>query len=223
MVRGNGGDAQINRFLFYLHLNASILRQTLFRDTHRAGHDFEPADDSGLQTLRWRLHFLENAVNAKTDAELFVERLEMNITRTELVRFDDQHRDQPDDGRVRFINSDCFGAIANLEAKIDFITNLMLEDVSRFLGRAVVFDQGLADFFRRRTNQFEVALEKKVEAVDGIDVERVADGEDQATFAKGHRNDFEATRVCRADLRNDFGRNDDCGNIDPVHLGLGRK
>src|SRR6266513_117024 len=135
--------AQDNRFLFYLHLNASILRQTLFRDTHRAGHDLEPADDSGLQTLRRRLHFLENAVDAKTDAELFVERLEMNIARTEFVRFDDQHRNQPDDGRIRFIDSDCFGAIANLETEIDFITNLMLEDVSRFLSRAVIFDQSL--------------------------------------------------------------------------------
>src|SRR5438094_787259 len=122
MVRGNGGNAQINRFLFDLHLNASVLRQTLFRDTHRAGHDFQPADDGGLQTLWWRLHFLQNTVDAKTDAELFIERLEMDITRAKLVRF--------------------------------------------------------------------------------------ADGEDQTTFAKGHRDDLEAPRVGRADLRNNFGWND---------------
>src|SRR5205085_10984014 len=223
MVRGNGRNAQINRFLFYFHLNASVLRQTLFRDTHRAGHDLEPADDGGLQTLRRRLHFLEDTVDAKTDAELFVERLEMNIARAELMRFDDQHRNQPDDGRVRFINSNCFGAVANLEAKIDFITYLMLEDVSRFLSCAIIFDQGLADFLRRRTNQLEVALEKKIEAVDGIDIKWIADGEDQTTFAKGHGNDLEASRVRRADLRNDFGRNNDPGEIDPVHLRLGRE
>src|SRR6266700_3727725 len=121
MVRRDGGNTQINRFLFDLHLNASVLRQTLFRDTHRAGH--------------------------------------------------------------------------NLEAKIDFITNLMLKDVSRFLGRAVVFDQGLANFFRRRTNQLEVALEKKIEAVNGIDVERIANGEDQPGFTKSYRDDLEAARV----------------------------
>src|SRR2546430_5479479 len=207
VIRRDGGDAQINRFLFYLHLNAPVLRQTLFRDTHRAGHDLEPADDGGLQTLRRRLHFLEDTVDAKTDAELFVERLEMNIARAELMRFDDQHRNQPDDGRVRFINSNSFGAVANLEAKIDFITYLMLEDVSRFLSCAIIFDQGLADFLRRRTNQLEVALEKKIEAVDGIDIKWIADGEDQTTFAKGHGNDLEASRVRRADLRNDFGRN----------------
>src|SRR5437870_12201198 len=146
MVRGNGGNAQINRFLFYVHLNASVLRQTLFCDTHRAGHDLQPADDGGLQTFRRRLHFLEDTVDAKTNAEFFIERLEMNITRTELVRLDDQHRDQPDYRRVRFIDGDGLGAIADLEAEIDFITNLMLQDVSRFLGRAVVFDQGLANF-----------------------------------------------------------------------------
>src|SRR5438067_5185446 len=209
MVRGNGGNAQINRFLFDLHLNASVLRQTLFRDTHRAGHDFQPADDGGLQTLWWRLHFLQNTVDAKTDAELFIERLEMDITRAKLVRFDDQHRNQPDDGRVRFIDRDCFGAIANLEAEIDLIPNLMLEDVSRFLGRAIIFDQGLANFFRRSANQLKIALEQKVESIDGVDVERIADGEDQATFTKGHGNDFEPTRVCGADLRNNFGWNND--------------
>src|SRR5437762_11191145 len=223
MIRRDGGNAQINRFLFDLHLNASVLRQTPFRYTHRAGPDSKPADDGGLQTPWRRLHFLQNTVDAKTDAELFIERLEMDITRAKLVRFDDQHRNQPDDGRVRFIDRDCFGAIANLEAEIDFITNLMLEDVGRFLGRAVIFDQCLANFFGRRANQLEVALEKEVEAVDGIDVERIADGEDQTTFAKGHGNDLEPSRVRRADLRNNFGRNDDRGEIDPVHLGLGRE
>src|SRR5256886_11563285 len=137
----------------------------------------------------------------------------MNVARTQLVRFDDQHRDEPDYRRVRFIDSDCFGAIANLEAEIDFITNLMLENVGRFLGRAVVFDQGLADFFRRGANQLEVALEQKVKTVDGIDVERIADGKDQATFAKGHWDDLEASSVGRADLRNDFGRHDDGGDV----------
>src|SRR5207237_7435416 len=69
----------------------------------------------------------------------------------------------------------------------------------------------------------EVALEKKIEAVDGIDIKWIADGEDQTTFAKGHGNDLEASRVRRANLRNDFGRNNDPGEIDPVHLRLGRE
>src|SRR6266853_80825 len=69
----------------------------------------------------------------------------------------------------------------------------------------------------------EVALEKKIEAIDGIDIKGIADGEDKTTFTKGYRNNLEAARVRRANLRNDFGRNDDCGKIDPVHLGLGRE
>ena len=56
------------------------------------------------------------------------------------MRFDDQHRDQPDDRRVRFIDHRCFGAIANLETKIDFITNLMLQDVGRFLSCSIIFN-----------------------------------------------------------------------------------
>src|SRR5947208_1010139 len=59
----------------------------------------------------------------------------MNIARTELVRFDDQHRDQPDDRRVRFIDSNCFGAITNRD--IDAA------------GSAIKFRARLSDLFTR--------------------------------------------------------------------------
>src|SRR5205823_9491186 len=36
-------------------------------------------------------------------------------------------------------------------------------------------------------------------------------------------NHLETARVRRTDLRNDFGRNDNRGKIDPVHLGLSRE
>ena len=84
----HGGNAQIDRFLAHLHLNATVLRQPLFRDAHRAGHDFEPADDGRLQFLRRRLHFLEHAVDAETNAELFVERFEMNVAGADVMRFE---------------------------------------------------------------------------------------------------------------------------------------
>src|SRR5205085_9929779 len=45
----------------------------------------------------------------------------------------------------------------------------------------------------------------------------------QAAFPKGYGNHLETARVRRTDLRNDFGRNDNRGKIDPVHLGLSRE
>ena len=38
-------------------------------------------------------------------------------------------------------------------------------------------------------------MEKKIQAVDGIDIKGIADGEDKTTFTKGYRNHFEAARV----------------------------
>ena len=58
MIGRNSGNAQIDRLAADLHLDAPVLRQPFFRDAHRAGHDFEPADDGGLKALRRRLHFL---------------------------------------------------------------------------------------------------------------------------------------------------------------------
>ena len=86
-----------------LHLDAAVLRQPLFRDAHRAGHDLEPADDGGLQPLRRRLHFLEHAVDAKADAEFFVERLEVNVAGAEPMRLDQEHRDHANDRRIGLV------------------------------------------------------------------------------------------------------------------------
>src|SRR6478672_92346 len=140
MIGRDGGNAQIDRFLFDLHLNAPVLWQTLFRDAHRTGHDFEPAKDGRLQTLRGRLHFLENAVDAKTNTEFFVERLEMNVASTKLVCLDDQHRNQPNDWRVGVIGSDRFGAVTDLETKIDILADFVPQNVDRFFRGAIVFD-----------------------------------------------------------------------------------
>ncbi len=74
-----------------LHLDASVLRQPLFRDAHRAGHDLEPADDCGLQSLRRRLHFLKDAVDPEPDAKFLLERLEVNIAGAQPMRFDQKH------------------------------------------------------------------------------------------------------------------------------------
>ena len=100
MIRWDRRDPKIDRFLFNFHLDAAVLGQTLLGDAHRTGHDLEPADNGRLQTLGWRLHFLQHTIDPKTNAEFFIERFEMNIARTHSVGLDQQHRDQANDRSV---------------------------------------------------------------------------------------------------------------------------
>jgi len=63
-------------------------------------------------------------------------------------------------------------------------------------------------------------LQKETEAVDRVDVDRVAHCHDQPGFAKSHRNYFETARVFAPDLVDDLWRNNDRGDVDPIHVRL---
>ena len=220
MIGRDGGNAEIERLARDFYLDAAVLRKALLRDAHRAGHDLESADDGGLQTLRWRLHFLQDAIDAEADAEFFLERLEMNVAGAEAMRFDQKHRDHANDGRVRFIASGQLAAFGDLEADFDLAAEAFLQNVRRLIRRAVIFDQRFADHFRAAAHQFDLALEQEAEAVDRIDIERITHRDDEAGIAERDRDDLETARVFRADLLDDIGRNEARREIDPIHVRL---
>ena len=166
------------------HLDASVLRQALFRDAHRAGHDLQPADDGRLQSLRRRLHFLKDAVDAKPDAEIFIERLEVNIAGAKPMRFDQKHGDQANDRRIRLVGRAQVATFHDLQTKIHVVSDLLHQDVGSLVGRAVVFDQRLPDFLRAGADQLNLALQQEAQAIDRIDIEGIADGDDQSGLAK---------------------------------------
>ena len=99
-----------------------------------------------MQSLRRRLHFLKHAVDPEPDAKFLIERLEVNVAGAEPMRFDQQHRDQANDRRVRFVGLADVAAFRDLQAEIDVVADLLRQDVGRFVGRAVIFDQGLRIF-----------------------------------------------------------------------------
>ncbi len=75
----------------------------------------------------------------------------------------------------------------NLQAEIDVFADFLLQNIGGFVGGAVIFDQRLANFLRARANQLDFALQKKTEAIDRIDIERIAHRHDQAGFADSRR------------------------------------
>ena len=98
--RGNRGNAEVDRLVRKADLDAAVLRQALFRDAHRLRHDFEPAHDGAVQAFRRGLHFLQDAIDAETDAELALERLDVDVARAVRVGLEQEHRNHFDDRRI---------------------------------------------------------------------------------------------------------------------------
>src|SRR5206468_9429297 len=110
--------------------------------------------------------------------------------------------------------------VANFQTKIDVFSDFLLQDVCGFIGRAVIFDQCLANFIWARANELQLALEQKTETVDRIDVEWIAYRHNQPGLTKSDRNHFETARLFASNLIDDLWRNHDGGDVDPIHVRL---
>jgi hypothetical protein len=114
-------------------------------------------------------------------------------------------------------------APGDFEAEIDVVPDLLHENVRRFVRGAVIFDEGLPDFLRAGADQLDLALQEEAEAVDRIDIERIAYGDDQSALPVTDGNNLKAPRVTGADLFDDLRRNYLGREIDPLHVGLRRQ
>ena len=84
-----------------------------------------------------------------------------------------------------------FPAIANFQSEIDVFADFFLQDIGCFVGSPVVFDQCFTNFLGTGAHQFQLALQKKTEAIDRIDVEWIANRHHQAGLAESDRDDLE--------------------------------
>ena len=115
------------------------------------------------------------------------------------MRLDQKHRDHANDRRIGFIAPRSLPRLRRSPVRDRRRRRfVVLQDVGRFVGGAVIFDQRLANFLRTGADQLDLALQQKTEAVDRVDIERIADGDDQAGLAEADRDDFEAARVFAA-------------------------
>jgi hypothetical protein len=92
--------------------------------------------------------------------------------------------------------------------------------ISCFVGSPVVFDQCFTNFPGTGAHQFQLALQKKTEAIDCIDVEWIANRHHQAGLAESDRDDLETTCVFAPDLIDDLRRNHHGRDVDPIHVRL---
>ena len=64
----------------------------------------------------------------------------MNIARPCAVGLDHQHRHEANNWCVSFIDSRCFRAVADFQAKIDIFSDFFLQNVRGFVSGAIIFD-----------------------------------------------------------------------------------
>ena len=96
--RGQRGNAQIHFAAQDLDLDAAILRQAALGDV-QLGHQLQARNDGGLQLARRRLLVEQHAIHAEADAELFLERLDVDVAGALLDGVGDHGVHQADDRR----------------------------------------------------------------------------------------------------------------------------
>src|SRR5205085_9446900 len=97
--------------------------------------------------------------------------------------------------RVRFIGAIEAAAFGDFEAEVDILPDLLRQNIRRFIGRAVIFNERLPNFFRTRNDQLDLALQEEAEAVDRVNIERIAHRDDQSALAVADRDDLESARI----------------------------
>ena len=143
----------------------------------------------------------------------------MNIAGAQTVRFDEEHGDQANDRSVGLIRPANGLAVRDLYAEIR-VADLLRGHAGCLAGFAVVFEQGLSDFFRTRADQFDFALQQETQTVDRIYVERIADRNDQSGFTEPDRDDFESPSILRSNLSDHLRRNNLRRKIHPLRTCL---
>ncbi len=98
---GNRGDADVDRLAFHLEIDAAILRHAALGDVE-IGHDLDARNHAGLQHLDLRRHghFVQHAVDAVADAQVVLQRLDVNIGRAFVERRAHDLVDEADHGRL---------------------------------------------------------------------------------------------------------------------------
>ena len=91
--RGQHADAQIDRVAADGQLDAAVLRQAALGDVE-VGHHLDAGGDGERQVPRRRNHFEQHAVGLDADAELVLERLEVQVAGVVLDRQQQHHVQQ---------------------------------------------------------------------------------------------------------------------------------
>ncbi len=150
---------------------------------------------------RRRRHFVERAVDAVTNFEFVLERLEMDVARAVLDRLKQDQIDEANDRRgVRFrFDVDGAAFVAAERQQLAGFTEL-LEDVLHAGGvAAVVALDPLFDLIRRGDDDMDVFAQRETEIFGRAQIERINQGDGDSVVA---RTDRQGAMQARQSARN---------------------
>ena len=124
-----------------MQIHPAILRQAPLGDVH-VRHHFEARDDGGLQKaqLRRHRHFVQNAIDAITNAQIVFERLDMNVRGALDDRLANDLVDELHHGSFGVVRGQvraCFPILQHFESTVGFqnlIECFRADAVERFHG-----------------------------------------------------------------------------------------
>ncbi len=189
MRGGQGRDAKVDGLAAHVHLDTAVLRDAFLRDGD-VGHDLQTGDHGELEALRGIVRLDEHAVDAVADAETFFQGLQMNVGGAAPDGLEDDLVNQLDDGRVALVVlrparagaarvGDDLGLVAGGDVVEQFLHGLLVLAVE-------TVDMG-EDLVGRRDHGLDRCLQIMAEAVDRIDVERIADRHTDGVRLARHR------------------------------------
>ena len=202
------------------------MRQPALGDVE-VGHDLETARERGLE-LRGRRHLLvKHAVDAEAHAVALLVRFDVNIGGALLNSREQNVVAQLDDGSVvrRLFQIEGVGVVFRGAADLDLLLDLVhhLLDIQLFAALVVLLD-GLRDADLGGDDNFDVVAGDELEVVDGEDVGRIGDGDDQRRTGPVDRNDPMALDHLLGHEGDDVAIDVEFGQVDSRHaVLLGKK
>ena len=157
----------------HVELDASVLRHATLRDV-QARENLHTADDRRLEPVHLRRHrsLLQHAVDAIPDRHLVFVRLDVDVARTFVHRFEDDLVDQLDDARLLRHLQQIFAPLDHAAIRVDIIRAHHL--VERIAAQAVVRLDQLVDVLARGKHRLDVQSRHQPDVIKRIQIEGIA-------------------------------------------------
>ncbi len=197
---GDHGDADIDLAPARAELDAAVLRQTPLGNV-QPRHDFQAADDGRLKAvdLRWHGLYVQNAVDTMAHAQTRLLRLDVNVAGPQIDRLQQDLVDQPHHRGFLGLRRE-FGVGINGLVEFDAVVGLGQEAVDRFAAHAQVRLDPLGNLLAAGQNGHHRQACGHAQLVQGVQVERIAGGDDEAAVVAADGEERFAMHEARREI-----------------------
>ena len=198
-VRGwNSAHAQVELLALHAQHDATVLRQTPFRDVE-LGHDLDARNDCCGQIGRGRFDFLQHAIHAQPHFQAILERLDVDVGCARFDRALDDQIDQTDHRRFGGEIAQMFDIVGIGQG--GFVADILDDGAHRATAAAVIALDQVGDFRSQADLQTHRAPTGQCYSLGRIRVLRIGDQQVDGVFVLADRADGVLFQEARRDLQ----------------------